>query len=116
MKMLTRLFLLLTVLALLPLGSFAPKFGTAPHPAAAISAQLGDRALAPAPNDKTFVSVLKRCKGPALPGSPCNPALAVWPTETMRAFSSPATILHPADWSPTPGQTPPLPLGPPRLG
>lgn len=116
MSMLTRLFLLLTVLALLPLGSFSAKFDTAPHPAAAISTQLGDSTVAPAPHDKTFVSVLKRCKGPALPGSPCNPALAVWPTQTMPAFRSAATVLQPADWSPEPGQTPPLPLGPPRLG
>ncbi|MDZ4392625.1 hypothetical protein [Cypionkella sp.] len=116
MSKLTRLFLLLIVLALLPLGSFAAKFGTAPHARVVISAQLDDAAVAPAPTSKTFAATLKRCKGPALPGSPCNPALALWPAETTLAFSGPASVLRPASWPPKIGHRPPLPLGPPRLG
>ena len=115
MAILTRLVLLLTLLAMLPLGSFAAKFGTGAT-VTAISAQIDGAAVAAAPIQKTYAAPLKRCKGPALPGSPCNPALVVWATETTLAFSSPFTVLHPAAWSPKPGQIPPLPLGPPRLG
>ncbi len=115
MSMLTRLFLLLTVLALLPFGSFSAKFGTGPRPVAVISAQLDDTAVAPAPTSKTFATTLTRCKGPALPGSPCNPALALWPTELSLAFHAPATTVHPTAWPPKIGHTPALPLGPPRL-
>lgn len=116
MLMLTRLFLLLTVLALLPFGSFAASFGTPLHNPAVISAQLHDTAITSIPTGKTFASTLKRCKGPALPGSPCNPALAVWPTEVTLAFDSPASRLQLSDLAATPGQTPPFLLGPPRLG
>ena len=115
MSMLTRLFLLLTVLALLPFGSFSAKFGTGPRPVAVISAQLDDIAFAATPSEKTFASAQSRCKGPALPGSPCNPALVVWPTELTLAFNAPATTVHPAAWPPTIGHKPALPLDPPRL-
>ncbi len=125
MSMLTRLFLLLTVLALLPFGSFTAKFGTGPfntgpfntglRAVAVISAQLDDAAVAATPSEKTFASAQSRCKGPALPGSPCNPALVVWPTELTLAFNAPATTVHPAAWPPKIGHKPALPLGPPRL-
>ena len=115
MSMLTRLFLLLTVLALLPWGSFTAKFGTSPRVAAVISAQLDETAVAPAPTSKTFASTLKRCKGPALPGSPCNPALALWPTEMTFAFHATATKVHPTALPAKIGLRPTLPLGPPRL-
>ncbi|MES2436174.1 MAG: hypothetical protein V4586_20360 [Pseudomonadota bacterium] len=115
MLMLSRLFLLLTVLALLPLGSFAAKFGTGPRHVAVISAQLDEAAVAATAREKTFASAQSRCKGPALPGSPCNPALAVWPTEVSLAFSAPATTVHPTAWPPRIGLKPVLPLGPPRL-
>ncbi len=115
MSMLIRLALLLTVLALLPLGSFAAKFGTGPRTVAVISAQLDDVAVATTPTEKTFASAQNRCKGPALPGSPCNPALAVWPTELTLAFHDPATTVHPTAWPAKIGHNPALPLGPPRL-
>ncbi len=125
MSMLTRLFLMLTVLALLPFGSFSAKFGIGPRPVTVISAQLDDAAVAvtptektvsaKAPSEKTFASGQSRCKGSALPGSPCNPALAIWPTELTLAFNAPATTLHPSAWSPMIGHTPPHPIGPPRL-
>lgn len=120
MSMLTRLFLLLTVLALLPFGSFTAKFGTGafnigPRTVAMISAQLDDAAVAATPAEKTFASAQSRCKGPALPGSPCNPALAVWPTPLTLAFNVPATTVHPTAWLPKIGHKPALPLGPPRL-
>lgn len=120
MSMLTRLFLLLTVLALLPFGSFSAKFGTGPfntgpRAVAVISAQLADVSVAASPSVKTFAAAQSRCKGPALPGSPCNPALAVWTTELTLAFNAPATTLHPSAWPPKIGHKPALPLGPPRL-
>ena len=115
MSMLTRLVLLLTVLALLPFGSFSAKFGTGPRPVAVISAQLDNATVAATPSEKTFAAAQSRCKGSALPGSACNPALAVWPTERTLAFSAPATTVHPTAWPPKIGHKPALPLGPPRL-
>ncbi|MFC3182601.1 hypothetical protein [Cypionkella sinensis] len=117
MSMLTRLVLLLAVLALLPFGSFAAKFGTVPHVAAAVvSAQLDDdAAVAPVAAQKTFATVQSRCKGTALPGSPCNPALAVWPDELTLAFHAPATLLQAGAWWARPGQTPAQPRDPPKL-
>lgn len=127
MSMLTRLLLLLTVLALLPFGSFATKFGTSPRAVAVISAQLDDTVVEAAEtlksfatttqktSAKTFASTHNRCKGKALPGSSCNPALAVWPTELALAFHAPARALHPTAWPTMIGHNPPRALGPPRL-
>ena len=116
MTMLTRLVLLLAVLALLPFGSFAAKFGTVPHVAAAVvSAKFDDAAVAPVATQKTFATVKSRCKGTALPGSPCNPALAVWPDELTLAFHAPATLLQAGAWWARPGQTPAQPRDPPKL-
>lgn len=119
MSMLTRLVLLLTVLALLPFGSFTARFGTSPRIVAVISAQLDDRAAqmiaADTTAEKTFAAAQGRCKGPALPGSPCNPALADWPAAPTVIFNPPARRLHPAAWPARIGQILPLPPGPPRL-
>lgn len=115
MSMLTRLVLLLTLLAMLPFGSFTAKFGTGPRTFALISAQLDDAAVAAPASEKTFAAAQSRCKGPALPGSPCNPALALWPTELPLGFNAPATTVHPSAWPPKIGHIPALPLGPPRL-
>ena len=124
MSTLTRLILLLSVLALLPLGSFAAKFGTSPR-IAGISAHFDDTAtspqrdtpaLSPAATEKTFASAHGRCKGPSLPGSPCDPALAIWPTDATLAFTAAVTTLHPTAWPPMIGHNPPHRLGPPRLG
>ncbi|OYU40748.1 MAG: hypothetical protein CFE33_01245 [Pseudorhodobacter sp. PARRP1] len=115
MSMMSRLVLLLAVLALLPFGSFNAKFGTAPRIAAVISAQLDESISAPIASEQAFAAVQSRCKGTALPGSPCNPALAAWPEVLTLAFHPSATLLHPAAWRAKPGQTPPLPLDPPRL-
>ena len=115
MSIFTRLLLLLTVLALLPLGSFSAKLGTGTRHVAVISTQLNDAVALATPAEKTFATVKSRCKGPALPGSPCNPALAVWPSQLTLAFDAPATALYPSAWVPMIGQTPPHPIGPPRL-
>ncbi|GLS88867.1 hypothetical protein GCM10010873_38410 [Cypionkella aquatica] len=119
MALLTRTLLLLTLLALLPLGSFAHKFGTVAPASRLIAVQMDWPASADAlqaPIRKTYAAVIARCKGPAIPGSPCNPALAVWPTEVSLAFISPATRLRPSTWPQSVGQIPPLAHGPPRLG
>ena len=121
MSTLTRLVLLLSVLALLPLGSFAAKFGTSPRSiaviaATAISPQRDTPALSPAATEKTFASAPSRCKGPSLPGSPCDPALAIWPTDATLAFTAAVTTLHPTAWPPMIGHNPSHRLGPPRLG
>ena len=119
MSILTRVVLLLTVLALLPFGSFAAKFGTTPRAVAAISAQLDaparDVMAAEKTAEKTFAAAQGRCKGPALPGSPCNPALAVWPAAPTFIFNPPARRIPPAAWPARVGQILPLPPGPPRL-
>ena len=113
--MLTRFLLLLTVLALLPFGSISAKFGTGLHRVTLITAQLDDATIAATASEKTFAAAQSRCKGPALPGSPCNPAVAVWPTERTLAFNAPATTVHPTAWPPKIGHKPALPIGPPKL-
>lgn len=121
MSVLTRLLLLLTLLALLPVGSFNLKFGGNLRPAAVISTQLeailqdGDTSVSTPSRETRFAAALKRCNGPGIPGSGCNPALVVLLTEVSLAFTSPATALRPAGWPQmTAYRTPPL-LGPPRL-
>ena len=114
--MLTRLVVMLLLLAMLPLGSLAAKVATAPRAVAVISAQLADTTVAATAKDNTFASVAQRCKGPALPGAPCHPALADWPAPLLPGFASRATALTFPRLSPGMiGHTPPLPPVPPRL-
>ena len=119
MSIFTRLVLLLTVLALLPLGSQTAKFGSPPRAVAVSWAQLDDivqgKVAAAKTSEQAFASVQGRCKGPALPGSPCNPALVVWPATLTFVFNAPSRRLHPAAWPVRIGQIPPLPRDPPRL-
>ena len=119
MSIFTRLVLLLTVLALLPFGSLTAKFGNPPRAVAAGWAQLDDivqgKVAATKTSEQAFATVQGRCKGPALPGSPCNPALVVWPATLTFVFNAPSRRLHPAAWPVRIGQIPPLPRDPPRL-
>jgi len=119
MSIFTRLVLLLTVLALLPFGSLTAKFGLHPRAVAVSWTQLDDIiqgkvAVGKIP-EKTFATAQGRCKGPALPGSPCNPALVVWPATPTFVFNAPARRLHPAARPASIGQIPSLPHDPPRL-
>ena len=120
MSIFSRLLPILLVLALLPWGSFAPRFGTPVSQIPAHSARLdaaqqaSDTGIAALTPDKTYASAAKRCKAPALPGSPCDPVLAVLPAETTLVFASAYSALYTEALHRLIGQSPPLSLGPPR--
>jgi len=69
---LVRTFLaLVMIVAMLPWGAFTAQFPTAVKPAAELSMASVVADVAE-PDVRSFKDV-KRCKGPAMPGSPCGP-------------------------------------------
>ena len=86
MRVIRLIFITILVLAVLPWGAYAARFGLAPaHPAipAAAEAQIrGAKAACgivavvtchAAAQDAAVVVPPRRCHGPALPGAPCGP-------------------------------------------
>ncbi len=69
------IFMMVMIVTILPWGAFAAQFVSPMKPAAEVSgvSVSGDVAEP----DAKAVRVAKRCKGPALPGSPCGPQILV---------------------------------------
>ncbi|WP_299509386.1 hypothetical protein [Cypionkella sp.] len=118
MLCISRLFLVLLVLTLLPWSSLAQGLNAPPLHIVSDSPRLDPQSHSPTTSSaqphKTYVAAIKRCKGPILRGTPCDPVLAVLPAEMEIAFASRATLLQSLRWSRLKGHHPPQSIGPPR--
>jgi hypothetical protein len=96
------------ILALLPWGSFVPKFGSLAQHGTAVQGDVAAR--------HSFAAMPKLCKGPFLPGTSCSPVHAVLPAAVSLGLVRPIAPRHRTTWQAPRGQQPPVLLEPPRLG
>jgi hypothetical protein len=107
MQKINLLIVTVLLLALLPWGSFVPKFGSVLQRNAQVQT---DVAALP------FVAAPKLCKGPFLPGTPCHPVLAVMAADVRLDAVRPVAPRHRTTWQAKRGRQPSVVLEPPRLG
>ena len=75
MVWLRAIFMMVMLVAILPWGAFTAQFASPIKPAAEVSG--GGISVDVAEPDVKAVRAAKRCKGPAIPGSPCEPQILV---------------------------------------
>lgn len=128
MQPLRRLFILLLAVALLPWGAFAhpaPHLAPQPDPIAAMAALIAvedklKQACAQieagaVPQGEAILLAPHQCKGPALPGSPCNPVPGVLPEPAQVPQGQGTCPLGLIRVQALSGRAPEPRLGPPRV-
>lgn len=113
MKPLRALLLVLLVVAVLPWGAFAsahavPVPGDTQRDA---STQIMD---IPTQNEAAAIGLQRRCHGPALPGSPCQPDHVLLPVQDAMPERGSAVVLRLKAGRAGSGLPPSGPLDPPR--
>lgn len=102
------------MVALLPLGAYVAQrvLPVMPQPSAAQAAP----EVAQADDTTIVTSERRKCRGPALPGTSCNPLLFFEPPAALPEPSAQRPPFEPADPARSVGRVPSGALDPPRFG